>query len=750
MKKLLLILLLLIGACWHSNIHSQTRAIDSLQVLLKNSKEDTGRVILLQELARKFNTELQTDKARTYVAQANALSVKLKYTRGQFVCCNVLALICQKDNDYPRALECYLKALKFAEQMSSKADIAITYDRMGSIHSQKGNYNECIEPFAKALSLYTETGNYSYSINVHLQLADVYRNQDNIAAAEKEYQKGIAIALSFKDTAELSALYESAGYFYNNLGKYDKALKYQKASLEASKSLGDIKGIADSYADIAEIYVAQKDYKKALESYLSALELYKQIEKPSTVAETFMRIGQVYMYLGQYVKAIDAHFSALKITEELDDHKALSGTVYLSLSDVYINSKEYDKAMEWINKTIRIAKDHKKEQILKTCYQKLSDLAIKKQDYKLAYEFQKLFAETTDSIYNSYSQEDKQVRALQQKFEEEKKANEKKLHDAQLAQKESELKQASTIRFALITGLVLIVGFSGFIYNRFKLTQRQKETISLQKEMVEIKRKETEEQKLVIEHKQKEIIESISYAKRLQEAILPPQEFVSKYVPDNFILYKPKDLVAGDFYWAEEINDLFFIAAADSTGHGVPGAMVSVVCSGALHRAVKEFKETESGKILDKTRELVLETFERSESDVKDGMDVSLLCIDKKQKRIHWSGANNPLWYIKHNELNEIKADKQPIGKSDHPKPFTSHEISYEKGYVFYLFTDGYADQFGGPKGKKFKYKQLADTFLHIHTESMNHQKSFLENTFESWKGDLEQVDDVCIIGIRL
>jgi serine phosphatase RsbU (regulator of sigma subunit) len=195
---------------------------------------------------------------------------------------------------------------------------------------------------------------------------------------------------------------------------------------------------------------------------------------------------------------------------------------------------------------------------------------------------------------------------------------------------------------------------------------------------------------------------------------------------------------------------MFFIAAADSTGHGVPGAMVSIVCSNALNRTIKEFKLTETGKILDKTRDLVIETFEKSTSGVKDGMDISLLCIDSKSKKIFWSGANNPLWYIQDNELKEIKADKQTIGKTDYPKPFTTHQIEYRENTSFYLFTDGLADQFGGPNGKKFKYKQFSDLLIKNHKLYQMLQADIINRAFLEWKGELEQVDDVCVIGIKI
>ncbi len=250
-----------------------------------------------------------------------------------------------------------------------------------------------------------------------------------------------------------------------------------------------------------------------------------------------------------------------------------------------------------------------------------------------------------------------------------------------------------------------------------------------------------------VEEKQKEITDSINYAKRIQEAILPSLDFIKTHLPNSFIYYQPKDIVAGDFYWGEKVGNDFFIAAADCTGHGVPGALVSVVCCNALNRTVNEFKLTEPGKILDKTRELVLESFSKNGGDIKDGMDISLMRINGNT--VKWAGANNPLWYYQNKELKEIKANKQPIGKTDNPEAFTTHTIELQKGDSLYLFTDGFADQFGGPKGKKFKYKQLEDLLVSSNDLSISEQHLTLKNTLNNWRGKLEQVDDICVIGIR-
>ena len=194
------------------------------------------------------------------------------------------------------------------------------------------------------------------------------------------------------------------------------------------------------------------------------------------------------------------------------------------------------------------------------------------------------------------------------------------------------------------------------------------------------------------------------------------------------------------------------LAAADCTGHGVPGALVSVICNNGLNRSVREYKITEPGKVLDKTRDLVIEVFEKSDEEVKDGMDISLCGICLKTNMLQWSGANNPLWIIKKGtrEIIEFKANKQPIGKYAEPKPFTTHNIQLNKDDCIYIFTDGYQDQFGGEKGKKFKASKLKELLISIQHENMEKQLDLINNAFETWKGTLEQIDDVTIIGIKM
>ena len=259
-------------------------------------------------------------------------------------------------------------------------------------------------------------------------------------------------------------------------------------------------------------------------------------------------------------------------------------------------------------------------------------------------------------------------------------------------------------------------------------------------------------QKEFIEEQNHEIRQSINYAKRIQTAILPPDELFHEHLPDSFVLYKPKDIVAGDFYFLEIVGDFVIFAAADCTGHGVPGAMVSVICNNALHRSVREFGILEPAEILNKTRELVIKEFEKSVETVQDGMDISLCVLNRKSNELLWAGANNPLWIIRNgsDDVEQYKPDKQPIAYYENAKPFTGHCLQLNSGDTCYIFSDGYQDQFGGPNHKKYRPAQFRETLLSLSKDDIHHQQIKLNRDFENWRGELEQIDDVCVIGVRL
>jgi serine phosphatase RsbU (regulator of sigma subunit) len=362
-------------------------------------------------------------------------------------------------------------------------------------------------------------------------------------------------------------------------------------------------------------------------------------------------------------------------------------------------------------------------------------------DFQLAYDNYILHDNLQDSIFNEKTVNN--LDEIESKYQNEKKALLiEGLEKEKIAQEEKQ----TLIVVSAICGFLAMLIIILIVLKNYRQKKKDHAIIS--------------EQKNVLFEKNKEITDSISYAKRLQEAILPPNQLIEEKLPNSFIVFEPKDVVSGDFYWMENSGDHVIFAVADCTGHGVPGAMVSVVCSNALNRAVKEFQLTKPSEILDKVRNLVIETFRSGSNsgeikleDIKDGMDISLCMLNLNTLNLQYSGANNPLWILRKdsNDMEEIKADKQPIGVyHDDSKPFTNHNIQLNKEDSIYLFSDGFADQFGGEKGKKLKYKPFKNMLISIRNKTVKEQQSSLLKEFHNWKGDMEQIDDICIMGVRI
>lgn len=611
---------------------------------------------------------------------------------------NLYSWKCFNTGDYQKALKYTAEAKELAESLKYDKGLAVALDHSGSIYKEQSFYPKALEAHLKSLHIYESLKNKKDIAKAYNNIGLIYQYQLNYEKALDYYFKALKLAEEMGSKQGIAICCNNIGLIYTEQRKYDDALLYSFRSLKIKEELQDKYSLARIYGNIAVLYMKKAEYKTAMEYILKDLALAKETGNKKSEATCYSNIGMIKTYEKDYAGAKENTLKAIRIFNEINDKENLR-LGYGDLADMYANMS----------------------------------------DYRSAYDFQVKFKKLTDSIFNV--ENSKQLSDLKTNFEVEKKEVELKAkseaeREKLIAISREEKKRRELIIFAVAGILLLVIVFSGFLYQRFRITNQQKHIISEQKELVE--------------EKQREILDSISYAKRLQSAILPPVEMIKNVFPQSFVLYLPKDIVAGDFYWMEQMGGITYIAAADSTGHGVPGAMVSVVCSNALNRSLKEFKLKEPGKILEKTRELVIETFEKSGESVKDGMDVSLLCVDKENKRIQWSGANNPLWYLNNKQVTEIKADKQPVGKYENVKPFTTHELKYDEGAVYYLITDGYADQFGGEKGKKFKYKKLQELLESNADEPLENQKESLLSAFNSWKGNLEQVDDVTIIGLRL
>jgi len=397
---------------------------------------------------------------------------------------------------------------------------------------------------------------------------------------------------------------------------------------------------------------------------------------------------------------------------------------------------------------------------LKYSFKKLqTEVFVAQNSFDDAVENYKWLLATSDTLHKQQSEQNRQssLAHLNAQINQAKRLAELEKEN-QESFNQQEKQKRKFITYSFTAGSILLVVIAFLIYRRFINARRQKHLIEEQKQQVELAYHKLDE-------KNTEVMDSIKYAKRIQKAILPSDKTLDSNLQHYFVLYKPKDIVAGDFYWMEKFagidgtNETILLAVADCTGHGVPGALVSVVCNNALNRSVKEFGLSDPGKILDKTREIVISEFEKSDEDVKDGMDISMIALENENENgerfLRWAGANNPLWILKKNsaEILDIKPDKKPIGKFDNDSPYLTHQMKVEAGDVIYLFSDGYADQFGGikqPDGKKLKTKGMKDLLLSIRHQNMSEQKKSMDLFIENWKGNFEQNDDICVIGVMI
>ena len=616
-------------------------------------------------------------------------------------------------SSFDEALSYYYQALEINLALDYKRGIADSYNNIGMVYSNQNNSYKSIDYHTKSLKIREEIGYKKGMASSLGNIGNVHKEQENYALAIEFLEKSLTVFNELNEKRSVSIALENIGLCYQYSGNFKKALGYFEECLKLSEELGDTYGIAASYVDLSMVYQDMNEDEKSMEYNLKGLELYNSMGNIQGASIALGNIGFLYLKKKKYKEAIEHCLKAIEYADQtggLEQAKNSYSVMYEAYKALGDNSKTLHAFEKYIAARDSIVNERAKVEVIK-------------QQTKYEYEKQKALDDVS--------------------------------HQKELAIQNEEKEKQQILTYSIALGLTLVLIFLIIVYNRFKITQKQKliieetnEELNQTNEELAAQRDEIANQKNKIETAHQEIKDSIDYAKRIQNAILPTQSIIKGNLPQSFVMYLPKDVVAGDFYWLEKKNNDVLFAVADCTGHGVPGAMVSVVCNNGLNRSVREHSLTDPAKILDKTREIVLEEFSKSEEDVQDGMDIAVCNLSDLE--LSYSGANNPLWIIRNNEVLETKANKQPIGKYRDPKPFTTHKINLEKGDVIYIFTDGYADQFGGPKGKKMGYKKLREKLLSISTLEMSQQKVELESYFKTWKGQEEQIDDVCLMGVKI
>ena len=562
------------------------------------------------------------------------------------------------------------------------------------------------------------------------KLARLLGRNNKYQEAIKYALKASEFATELQDKPLQGDLLYYVSVLYQRLGEDGLSIEYGAQALEIAKSINDSVTIAASCHRLGIAYYSLEQNEQARFFLEESLAIRETFRNPYVIAASNNALGLTY--LEEDPEYANTFFvTAMKNWKSIEDHEGIA-IASGNIADVYLAKGDTSAGIAMYRLSYNSAIKDNVIYFASSAAFKLSELYARKNEMDSAYYFHLKYSAANDSLINMESTRAlEEMRAVYELDQTEKKVQ---------AQKELADERGRQITFQFyILILVSILGLTAIIL-LFQAVKQARLRRQIHNDLVF--------QKQIVDEKNKSITDSINYAKRIQSAILPTEDSIKKALKNSFILYLPKDIVAGDFYWLAEKDNKILFAAADCTGHGVPGAMVSVICNNALNRSVKEYGITSPGKILDKAKEIITAEFEKSKEPVRDGMDIAICQIENNTLR--YAGAHNPAWVIRKGELIELKADKQPIGNFDYIENYNTQEFQLQKDDMIYVFTDGYSDQFGGMRNKKLKIIRFKKLLLDLHKLDVSEQKSKLNEFLNTWKGNMEQIDDICVMGIRI
>ena len=795
--------------------------LDSLNIIVNDStSHDTSRVIAYVELSNLYSV-LNIDTMITFCEKAkdianNALSknpvsfVKTTLLISLATSLNNIGYVYNNHGNFSKALDYYLRSLKIRKDIEDQEGISESINNIAYIYNSRGDVSKALEYYRKSLKICNETKNDAgIALGLH-NIGMVYDVQGDLNLAIEHFQKSLAIRERIGDKQGIAESLSTFGYIYNRQGDIAKGLEYYHKSLKIYEGLGNKRGIASCFNHIGYVYTYQRDYDEGLKYFNKSLRIREEITDRVGIAYSLNNIAYVYLNQKKVLKALEYFHKCLKIHEEIGDKHGMAyglnniGYAYNSIGDISKGLKYFEKSLkirkaivdkrgvaeclasissvyfangQLIQAEIKAQESlHLSEELgypenIKSSSSLLYSIYSKSGNYKKALDMFELSVQMRDSINNESTQKAAIKQNMQYEYEKQhlsdslQTSKELALKDIEISKQQAEAKAERTTKYGLFVGLALVLVIALVLFRSVKQKKKANEEILAQK-------KEVEESKQHIEQLHKEVTDSIHYAAHIQNAILTSDAYWQRMLDNHFILFKPRDIVSGDFYWAYETPSKKKIwIAADCTGHGVPGGFMSMLGNTFLNEIVIEQGEENASQILNKLRDHIIKALASDVGsdeglEMKDGMDLAL-CILHSNNVLEYSGANNPLWILNareeviehtranHNEaktmfLHEVKADKQPIGKYMEMTQFTSHKIQLEKGDQVYTFSDGFPDQFGGPKLKKYMSKKLKKFLLSIAEKTMEEQKELLLAEFDEWRKDTEQVDDVCIIGVKV
>lgn len=603
-------------------------------------------------------------------------------------------------NEHEKANANAREALALSENISYTPGIISANYYLALIHQYEGQYKDALEKFLAALTLSENFGSDSLTIQIYNSIANNFSLQERREEGLNYYEKALQMARDKKmKKAEATILGNMGNVFYY------KSYDYEKGTWDTSGLM------------------------KTLYYYTESVKLHSERNDTAEMISPMMNIALVQTELGKTADALKILTELKVISEKRND---ISQLVYIesNTAQAYLVSENFPEAMAHFNEAINYGTTVKDYNAIMGIYAMIAQHYAEQKNFENAYINYVKYSELRDSLITE--ENSNSVSEMQTKYETEKK-------EKQIVNQMHELNKKQIFVYAASFGLFLMILLALVIFRGYKQKQKSNEIIT--------------QQKILVEEKNKNITDSILYASRIQGAILPEQELFRGMFPDSFIFYRPRDIVSGDFYWFSEKEEHKLLAVADCTGHGVPGAMMSMVGSSLLHQIVNEKTINNPSVVLTELDKQIIRSLKQkgAEGESREGMDISFIDINKKNNLLRFSGANRPLYILRDGKLEEAGGSKYPIGSiTRNEKIFEVKEIQLQKGDCIYLTTDGISDQFGEKTNKKFMTRRFRESLVSICQQPMQKQREALINIIDTWKGSMEQIDDICVVGIRI
>ena len=749
---------------------AQISPIDSLKNVLENSDKDTNKVKTYLELAKNY-TRISTDTAVLYANSAILLGRETGFYTGVANSYRQIGIIHYMKGEYENAIDNFTLSLKTWEEAGDNSGIARARINIGIIYFNIGQYDKALENYMISSKILLQINDIDGVARAYNNIANLYNYQGNLPLALEYSFKSLKIHEELKNENEISSTLNNIGSIYESQKDHSKALEYYENALKISTKLNHKKEMADLYENIGSVYqeISSEDsilenkkmeyYLKAISYFEKSLPLYREIGLKKGIATSYNRIGFVKLSLKNYDDALSFFEKSLVIYEELGDKHGLSGTK-LNIGRYYNSIKSYSKALKNFKEAIKISEELNSLEQISNIAKEMSKSYAAIRDYKNAY-LSHIKSVEADLVLRN----DENIRkTARQELDYQVNKKQREIEVNEIIAKER-IQRQSMYTYGAFIALALVALIAFFVFRSYRIKKKSNilleaqrdEILQKNEELLQLNEEITVQRELIEKHRdivlqrQQEITDSIRYAKRIQAAVMPQREMFVEVVPDYFIYFKPRDIVSGDFYWMKKLEKHIVVAAADCTGHGVPGAFMSLLGIAFLNEIVNENLIDAAG-ILNVLRLRIIEALHQTwkDDEAKDGMDIALSIINLETKELQYAGAYNPLYLFRNGELIERKADKMPIGiHIKEPRDFTNQSIQLEENDSVYMFSDGYIDQFGGEDGSKYKSRKFKELLHNIQGKLMSEQKEIINETHKNWKGNQKQLDDILIIGMR-